>query len=75
VKWLVDDPLFGCAEVEFGGIRREVQMACVRSAKVGDYVIVHAGIAICIVDEKEAQQTLEQLACLSSLDTDDEVIR
>jgi hydrogenase expression/formation protein HypC len=47
------------ARVDFGeGILREVNVTLVK-AKVGDYVLVHAGYAIQVLDEKEALETLE----------------
>ena len=46
-------------KVSFGGIIKEASLAFVPEAQVGDYVLVHAGFAISIVDETEAQQTLE----------------
>ena len=46
------------ARVDFGeGVLREVNVALV-NAKVGDYVLVHAGYAIQVLDEKEAQETI-----------------
>jgi len=46
------------AKVDFGEkVLREINIALV-SAKVGDYVLVHAGYAIQVMDEKEAQETL-----------------
>jgi hydrogenase expression/formation protein HypC len=63
-KWIDKDPIFARAEVEFAGIRREVQMACAVDAVEGDYVIVHAGVAICILNEAEAEKTLSELAML-----------
>ena len=46
------------AQVDFGeGVLREVNIALVK-AKIGDYVLVHAGYAIQILDEKDAQETL-----------------
>ncbi|MEM3626876.1 MAG: HypC/HybG/HupF family hydrogenase formation chaperone [Candidatus Bathyarchaeia archaeon] len=46
------------AQVDFGeGVLREVNVALVE-AKVGDYVLVHAGYAIQVVDAKEAQETI-----------------
>lgn len=56
-----DDPLMRAGKVSFGGILKEVNLACVPEVKLGDYVIVHAGIAISILDEKEAAITLEYL--------------
>ncbi len=56
------DPLEKVGRVNFGGVFREVSLACVPEAKVGDYVIVHAGMAISVLDEKEAQATLEVLS-------------
>jgi hydrogenase expression/formation protein HypC len=47
------------AEVDFGeGVLREVNVALVK-VNVGDYVLVHAGYAIQVLDEKEAQETLD----------------
>lgn len=45
--------------VSFGGVVKEVSLAYVPEAKVGDYVIVHVGFALSIVDEEEAARTLE----------------
>ncbi|MEM2118722.1 MAG: HypC/HybG/HupF family hydrogenase formation chaperone [Candidatus Bathyarchaeia archaeon] len=46
------------AEVDFGeGVLREVNITLV-DAKLGDYVLVHAGYAIQVLDEKEALETL-----------------
>ncbi len=46
---------------EIGGIEREVSIMMTPDAKVGDYVIVHAGFAIQILDQKEAEENLEML--------------
>jgi hydrogenase expression/formation protein HypC len=45
------------AKADFGGVSREIDITLV-DAKVGDYVIVHAGFAIEILDEQEAEETL-----------------
>lgn len=47
------------AEAEMGGITRVISLALTPQAKVGDYVIVHAGYAIAVLDEQEALETLE----------------
>lgn len=64
VKWLDRDPTFARAHVEFDGVRREVHMACVTDAEEGDYVIVHAGLAIARVDAAEASRIIEELSRL-----------
>jgi hydrogenase expression/formation protein HypC len=58
-------------KVEFGGIVKEVCMAYVPEAEVGDYVLVHVGFAISRVDEAEAQEIfryIEQIGELSELE-------
>ncbi len=62
-----DDPLMRTGKVSFAGILKEVNLACVPEAKVGDYVIVHAGLAISILDEEEAARTLEYLTQIEAL--------
>jgi len=47
------------AAVDFGGVRRRIGTALTPAAAVGDYVLVHAGMAIQIVDVAEAERTLE----------------
>jgi len=48
-------------QVSFGDIIKEVNLACVPDAKIGDYVIVHVGFAISILDEVEAQRVFDTL--------------
>ncbi|RLC70322.1 MAG: hydrogenase formation protein HypC, partial [Chloroflexi bacterium] len=50
------------AEVEIGGVRRTISLALTPEAKVGDYVIVHTGFAISVLDEEEAQESLALFA-------------
>ncbi len=45
------------ATVELGGVRREASLALV-DAGIGDYVLLHAGIAIAAMDQAEAEKTL-----------------
>lgn len=46
------------AEVEVGGVRREVDLTLVPESKVGDYVLIHVGFAIERIDEAQAVETL-----------------
>ena len=59
--------------VSFGGVNKEACLTFVPEAKVGDYVLVHAGFAISLVDEAEAAETLEyfrQIGELGELESD-----
>lgn len=47
------------AVVDFGGSQREISVMLIPNAKMGDYVLVHAGFAIQILDELEARNTLD----------------
>jgi hydrogenase expression/formation protein HypC len=47
------------AKVDFGGVLRETCLEALPEAKLGDYVIVHAGFALNTLSEKEALETLE----------------
>ncbi len=55
------------AETEIGGVRRRVSIAFTPEAKLGDYVLLHTGYAIGIVDEAEAEETLKLLEEIASL--------
>lgn len=61
VAWIDRQPHFASAAVEFGGVRRQVNMAFVPEAELGDYVLVHAGIAISRLDADEAAKVFEVL--------------
>lgn len=62
-----DDPFSRTGKVSFGGIVKEVNLAYVPEAKVGDYVIVHVGFAISVVDEQEALEVFEYLRQMDEL--------
>lgn len=68
-------------KVELGGIVKEINLQLVPDAKVNDYVLVHVGVAISIVDEEEAKRSLEFLQQMNELDelynssTDDELTK
>ncbi len=55
------------ARVSFGGIVKEVSLAYVPEAMVGDYAVVHVGFAISLLDEKEALRTFEYLKQMDEL--------
>ncbi len=63
-----DDPMFRNGKIDFGGILKEVNLACVPKAKIGDYVLVHVGLAISTVDEEEALKVFEYLREMEELD-------
>ena len=49
-----DDDLWRMADVDFGGVRQQVSLACLPDAQVGDQVLVHVGLALSLVEEDEA---------------------
>jgi hydrogenase expression/formation protein HypC len=55
------------ARVSFGGIAREASLAYVPEAQLGDYAIVHVGMAISLLDEDEALRTFEYLKQIGEL--------
>lgn len=56
------------AEVEIGGVKRRVSIVLTPEARVGDYVLLHTGYAINVINEAEAQETLKILEEMASLD-------
>lgn len=63
-----DDPIFRTGRVSFGGIVKDVSLAALPEANVGEYVIVHAGMAISSLDEDEAQEVFEYLRQLGEIE-------
>ncbi|WP_226646519.1 HypC/HybG/HupF family hydrogenase formation chaperone [Microbulbifer variabilis] len=59
-----DSPLERLGKVRFGGIARQINLSLVPDAGVGDYVIVHVGIAISQIKEEEATQVFRDLEAL-----------
>ncbi len=57
-----------CGKVDFGNVLREVNLAFVPEAVVGDYVVVHVGVALSKVDEDEAREVFEYLRSAGELD-------
>jgi len=62
-----DDPLLRAGKVDFAGVVKRVNLAYVPEAAVGDYVLVHVGFAISMVDEAEAKQVFEYLRQMGEL--------
>lgn len=62
-----DDGIERSGRVSFGGVRRQVNLAYVPEAKIGDYVIVHVGFAISVIDEAEAKLVFEYLREINEL--------
>lgn len=63
-----EEGLMRMGKVLFGGITKETNLELVPEAKEGDYVLVHVGVALSIVDEEEAQKTLRFLEGTGELD-------
>lgn len=68
VRWIERDGPFARADVEFAGVRRVCHMACVTEVEENQFVLIHAGIAISRIDEREAQRLIDDLASLSDAD-------
>jgi hydrogenase expression/formation protein HypC len=62
------DDLLRSAKVSFGGIIKDVNLSMTPEAKEGDYVLVHVGVAISIVDEHEAGKILNYLTDMGEVD-------
>jgi hydrogenase expression/formation protein HypC len=61
----------GMALVELGGVERQISLALTPEAEVGNYVIVHTGFALSVLDEQEAQETLRLFAEIGALADED----
>jgi hydrogenase expression/formation protein HypC len=62
-----EDPVFRSGKVSFGGVIKQINLAYVPEAKIGNYVLVHVGFAISTVDEAEAQEVFEYLRQIGEL--------
>jgi len=72
IEGAVGEGLARTGRVNFGGVIREVNLSCVPQAAVGDYVIVHVGFALSVLDEAEAHRVfgyLEEAGELGELAT------
>jgi len=62
------DPVMITGKASFGGVVKDVNLAFVPDVEIGDYVIVHAGFALNILDENEADTVFDYLNQISSQD-------
>ena len=63
-----DQPELRRAKADFGGIRKEISLAFTPEAQQGQYVLVHVGVALNVIDESEAQKIFEYLRQMQELD-------
>jgi len=61
------DETFRFGKVSFGGIMKDVNLSMLPEARIGDYVLVHVGVAISMVDEEEANKTFEYIRRIGEL--------
>lgn len=64
-----DEPLLRSGRVSFGGVVKTVNLAYVPEAQVGDYAIVHVGFALSIIDQAEAEETLDYFKQIQEVST------
>jgi hydrogenase expression/formation protein HypC len=62
------DSLTRTAKVSFGGAVKDINISFVPEAKTGDYVIVHVGFALNVIDEEEAKKSLEYLKQIGEIE-------
>jgi hydrogenase expression/formation protein HypC len=65
-----DDPMKRMAKVSFEGLIRQVNITFVPDVKVGEYVIVHVGMALSKVDAEEARKIIEDVKLVQGLGED-----
>jgi len=61
------DATFRTGRVDFAGIIKSISLSYVPEAKIGDYVLVHVGFALSVIDEAEAKQVFEYLSRMDEL--------
>jgi len=64
-----NDPLARTGRINFSGIGKDVSLAYVPEAKINDYVIVHAGFALSVLDEAEAMASLQAFQDLADFES------
>ena len=68
VEIIGDDPYLRSAKVSFAGVVKLISLTCTPEARLGDFVLVHVGVAISTVDAKEAEETFRYLQAMGELD-------
>lgn len=63
-----DDIAFRRGKVDFGGIKKEINLAYTPEAEIGKYVLVHVGFAISVIDEEEAKRVFQYLEQMGGLE-------
>jgi len=63
-----EDPIARSGRVDFGGVFKEINLACTPEARPGDYVLVHVGFALTVIDEAQAERVLGDLRAIADLD-------
>jgi hydrogenase expression/formation protein HypC len=77
----IDDAMRKLATVDVGGVRRQINIACIvdethpPEACVGDWVLVHVGFAMSRIDERQAEETLKILTELGEAQAEIEAMR
>ena len=65
-----DDPIMRTARVDFGGVVKEINLAFTPEAGPGDYVLVHVGFAITVIDDLEAAKVFEHLERIGEIEAE-----
>ena len=67
IEIIGDDPLLKMAKVSFNNVNKMIDISLVPEAKINDYVLVHVGFALSIIDEEEAKKTLDYLSQMGDI--------
>ncbi len=70
----IGEPLLRKGKVSFAGVLKEISLAYVPEVKVGDYVLVHVGFALTIIDEEKAQKVFTTLDELNEFNQREEAL-
>jgi len=68
ILYVFGDGLEKMAKVRFAGISKNISLAYLPEANQGDYIVVHAGVAISLLDPIEAKETLKDLQTIGQID-------